>query len=736
MDYRGFLTTIVLALMPCMLVAQHPPAEMHYQLPFGPNPYLPSTAQANFNGFLVPSDFPPASYCARCHQTIHTEWRESAHANAFRAPFYTKNVQLLIDQKGIEFTRHCEGCHNPVALFTGALTKGSKVNRSFDEDGITCSVCHSIQKIQNTSGTGSYVMGLPAVMVDEKGEPQPGLPPYYEIFADVERHRKAVMRPFYKTSEFCAVCHKAAVPKELNGYRWLRAFSVYDEWQNASWAKESPAPFYQKDSVSTCQSCHMPMIASQWTAGPPKVASHRWLGANTAIPTYYGYAQQLSKVTDFLKQALRIDLFAIDKEQPVVQRVAPVGLQSFVLTPGETITANVVIQNSGAGHSLVPEQRDFYECWVEFIAKDATGHVFFHSGGLDKKGSLDPTAHSYTNRLLSGDGKWLDHHQVWESRTKGYDNTILPGRSDLVRYRFWVPADAVGPITLIAQVKYRRFRRAYTDFIFPGEDRDFPVVTLVTTEASINLGDNKGAAITAPRPTLLRWNNFGIALLGQFQYGQAEEVFKKTIDLDPKYVDGYINVALAHLSNLVDVKKETVDGPGTLSPSYPDPLKFESSLGMLKRALEIEPGNSRALYYEGVVFRYQQRIADAIQRQLAVIERYPRFRQGRQELGYDYYLAGNYASAREQFEVLQNINPDDLTSHYYLGLIYSKLGMSAASRKQGAFLAEHREDPTVGVIAQDFWRLNPILVNEITPYHLHTGDMEVRKQTNVGGFLP
>ncbi len=736
MDYRGFLITIVLAFMPCMLAAQPVPAEMHYQLPFGPNPYLPSTAQANVNGFLVPSDFPPASYCASCHQTIHTEWRESAHANAFRAPFYTKNVQLLIDQKGIEFTRHCEGCHNPVALFTGALTKGSKVNRSFDEDGITCSVCHSIQKIQNTSGTGSYVMGLPAVMVDEKGEPQPGLPPYYEIFADVERHRKAVMRPFYKTSEFCAVCHKAAVPKELNGYRWLRAFSVYDEWQNASWSKESPAPFYQKDSVSTCQSCHMPMIASQWTAGPPKVASHRWLGANTAIPTYYGYAQQLAKVTDFLKQALRIDLFAVDKEQPVVQRVAPLGLQSFVLTPGETITANVVIQNSGAGHSLVPEQRDFYECWVEFIAKDAMGHVFFHSGGLDNKGGLDPTAHSYTNRLLSGDGKWLDRHQVWESKTKGYDNTILPGRSDLVRYRFWVPADAVGPITLIAQVKYRRFRRAYTDFIFPGEDRDFPVVTLVTTEASINLGDNKGAAITAPRPTLLRWNNFGIALLGQFQYGQAEEVFKKTIDLDPKYVDGYVNVALAHLSNLVDVKKETVDGPGTLSPSYPDPFKFESSLGMLKRALEIEPGNSRALYYEGVVFRYQQRIADAIQQQLAVIERYPRFRQGRQELGYDYYLAGNYASAREQFEVLQNINPDDLTSHYYLGLIYSKLGMAAASREQGAFLAEHREDPTVGVIAQDFWRLNPILVNEITPYHLHTGDMEVRRHATVGGFLP
>jgi len=74
-----------------------------YELPFGPNPFFPSQAKTDFRGFATVADFPPASYCSTCHQQIHKEWRESAHANSFRAPFYLKNVQLLIDQKGIAF---------------------------------------------------------------------------------------------------------------------------------------------------------------------------------------------------------------------------------------------------------------------------------------------------------------------------------------------------------------------------------------------------------------------------------------------------------------------------------------------------------------------------------------------------------------------------------------------------------------------------------------------------------
>src|SRR5579859_1032215 len=289
--------------------------EQAYHLPFGSNPFSPSQAITSTQAFVPSSAFLPASYCAKCHTDIRKQWRESAHANSFREPFYLRNVELLNNTKGIESSRHCEGCHNPVALFSGALTTGSKLERPFDEEGVTCTVCHSIQKVQSTSGTGSYVMGIPAVLIKDDGTAVRGPVSENDILTNLDQHKRAVMKDFYRTSEFCSVCHKAAVPKALNSYRWLRAFTVYDEWQESSWSKQSLAPFYTKPVARTCQSCHMmPETAPSDYAGENgNVKSHRWLGANTAIPTFYDYPDQLKKTAEFLKDTVSIDIFAISK---------------------------------------------------------------------------------------------------------------------------------------------------------------------------------------------------------------------------------------------------------------------------------------------------------------------------------------------------------------------------------------------------------------------------------------
>src|SRR5512135_2747259 len=143
----------------------------HYNMTFGAGkPFLPSNATTDNGEFIDPKSFPTAEYCGHCHQQAYAEWRQSVHANAFRNPWYVKNVNMLISERGIEYTRHCEGCHNPIALTSGALTKGSPIKRNFDDDGITCSTCHAIQKV-NTRGTGSYEMGVPAVLVDADGKP-------------------------------------------------------------------------------------------------------------------------------------------------------------------------------------------------------------------------------------------------------------------------------------------------------------------------------------------------------------------------------------------------------------------------------------------------------------------------------------------------------------------------------------------------------------------------------------
>lgn len=673
-----------------------------YHLPFGADqPYLPSQAKAAFTGFLNPQDIPPAAYCGKCHEQAYHDWRESAHGNSFRPPFYLKNVQILIDQKGIEYTRHCEGCHNPMALFTGALTTGSRVERPFDEEGITCMVCHSIQRIQNTQGIGSYVMGTPAAMVKEDGTPVPGQPPFDEIFARPDLHKRAVMRDFYRTAEFCGACHKAAVPKQLNGYKWLRAFAVYDEWQQSSWSKESPLPYYKKDTVSTCQTCHMKPVevaGKDYPARDGKMASHRFLGANTAIPTLYGFKDQLDKTVAFLKdENVGIDLFGMNKAAPQDQTFyAPLERRDFTVLNGDQIVFSVLVQNKKIGHSLVPEQRDFYESWLEFEAKDADGRSLYHSGYVAKDGTLDPRAHSYTNRLLGKNANWLTQHQVWETRIRGFDNSILPGRTDLARFQVLVPPGAKSPVTVTARVNYRRFRRSYTDFIF-GHPFELPTVVMAEKSFTFNLGANKGRPAGAPKDDLLRWNNYGVALTDQQQYDKAVLAFEQVLKLDPGYLEANTNIAVALNTNGHWAEAQT----------------------WLRKVLEKDPGNWRARAYQGIVYRMQYQLDQAIDTLEPVVKQYPRMRQAQTELAYAYFLKKNFAKAAEHYEAVLAVDPDDLSALRYLPAAYRALGRKKEADELTALFVERLDDPSVNFLVQEFWKSNPWMANESSPFHVH-----------------
>src|SRR5580698_4727979 len=322
------------------------------------HPFLPSNATTDTGELIDAKSFPTAKYCAHCHEEAHTEWRQSAHSNSNRPTWYLRNTALLKAEKGVEYTRHCEGCHDPIALTSGALTPNGPGRKWYDDEGVTCSVCHSIQKV-DTRGTGSYVMGVPAVLVDEDGKPITRKVSDGEILAHLDRHSKAVMKDFYRTSEFCSSCHKAALPRALNDYKWQRAIFLYDEWQNSSFAKQSPLPFYVKDSVSTCQTCHMTreaLTTSDSGAKEGKLASHRWLGANTVLSKYYIYDTQMEKTVAFLKTGVfNVDIFGLERNADKI--IAPLGTEDFTVSPGDLLTTSIVIQNKGIAHSHVPEQR-------------------------------------------------------------------------------------------------------------------------------------------------------------------------------------------------------------------------------------------------------------------------------------------------------------------------------------------------------------------------------------------
>jgi tetratricopeptide (TPR) repeat protein len=670
----------------------------------------PGNAKILGDDFVQPGAFPTAKYCSKCHAEAYSQWRQALHSNSFRTPFYRTSVNILARTKGIEFTRHCDSCHNPIGVLSGALTQNSQVNRAFDEEGLTCTTCHSVQKLQPTVGNGGFVMGIPAVMVDENGDRIPGEVPYEEIFKHPDRHSKAVIKDFYRTPEFCSACHKANLPTPLNDYKFIRAFTVYDEWQNSKFSQRNPLTFYTAD-FTTCQGCHMkrgPISHVEWGSKNDQFASHRWTAGNTAVPFYYGFDEQLQKTIEFLKSGnyLNVDLFAIKKVDPWAAEdsaytdglIAPLGSVPFQLRPNDTVEAMVVVQNKNIGHSLIPEVRDLYEAWVEFEVKDSDGAEIYHSGFLKADGALDPRAHSFTNRPVNTDGEFVDNHKVWTIHSVAYDSTVPAGRSVLVRYQFRVPPNAKGPLNVTARVNYRHLRQSYLNNVFGKDHPAYPIVEITSRTRNFNLDENPAAA---PDPQdnaeWMRWNNFGIACLDQLQYADAVSAFAHVVKLRPDYADGYTNIALTNI--LWE--------------------KYGSARGSLDKALALSPGNARALYYIALVERRTGNAVAEVADLEKVVAQFPRSSDARRELGKSYYRLNRLEDAKAQFETLQTIEPDDVAAHYNLSLIYARLGMDDKAAEQATLFADKKADPNSPTYSLDFLRAHPEISTESVPWHMH-----------------
>ncbi len=677
-----------------------------YDFKFGPNPFAPSNATSVTGTFIPGEDFVASTRCATCHTDAHAQWRQSAHGNAFREPFYQKNVKDLQSQKGIEFTRHCESCHNPAALFSGALTKNSKVKRPFDEDGVSCIACHSIQAATGR-GIGGYVMGEPALLVKEDGTRLLAGVKDQEILDDIPSHRRAMMRPLLKTADFCGACHKSQVPHELNDYKFIRAFAVADEYQMSSFSKESPHPYYVRDK-ETCNSCHMkrePAPLFDVSAKLGKLASHRWPAANTAIPFFYKWSEQLDAVKKFLENdALGIDIFSLRLKSPGMgaeRFLAPLNRSSFSVKAGDRVTAEVVVTNKNIGHSFPPELRDFYEAFVEFVVTDEAGKTLYQSGFIKPNGYLDESAHNYKTYLVKTDGSFNDKHFIWRTRAIAQNNQIQSGRSDLVRYQFRVPAEGQGLLKLSARLKYRRFTRVFSDYAL-GKSADYPIVTMASAEYVMRVGDNVLVpADEIPKnaiPDWRRWNNYGIALIDQKQYPLAIDAFIHAAALDDKYRP---TAQVNHAIGLIELDQ------------------YDRAASLLDSVVQSNPENMRALFQQARVFIRRGQLDEAEVNIRRVLAAYPRDRVTLQQLGELCKIKHDYNGARECYEKILAIDPEDLGAHYNLMLVFRKLGMKDEAKREGKVFADLKDDPSALPLANMFLRKHPEMSNESVFWHIH-----------------
>src|SRR5512140_1562772 len=202
----------------------------------GDTQFFLSSAETFDQGLLDGKKLAANAYCQECHPDSFKRWEKSAHRfSSFNNPFYRRAIELMADRVGREKTKWCSGCHDPVVLFTGQMGKATMATFSYDQfeaqQGLTCMSCHSIVEVKDARGNGGYV-------IEESRQypfafaKAPFLKEVNKLLIRMEPslHRETFLKPFMKTPEFCATCHKVALLPPLNDYRWLRGQDHYDAW--------------------------------------------------------------------------------------------------------------------------------------------------------------------------------------------------------------------------------------------------------------------------------------------------------------------------------------------------------------------------------------------------------------------------------------------------------------------------------------------------------------------------
>src|SRR5271169_5683546 len=281
--------------------------------------FFPTSVQTK-DGNYIPSDyFLQSKACERCHTDIYKQWESSAHHfSSFNNQWYRKSIEYMQDVAGVKPSKWCAGCHDPALLFSGMMDQpiAQNVNKPEARAGLSCMMCHSIVDVKSTMGQGDFLLEYPKLhALAASNNPMVRRLHDFVTRLNPEPHRRVFLKPFMREQvpEFCSACHKVHLDQPLNNYRWIRGFNEYDNWQASGVSGQGARSFYYPATPMMCADCHMPLVPSKDEGNiDGYVHSHRFPGANTAVPTANEDAAQLLASQKFLQdKQVSVDIFAV-----------------------------------------------------------------------------------------------------------------------------------------------------------------------------------------------------------------------------------------------------------------------------------------------------------------------------------------------------------------------------------------------------------------------------------------
>ncbi len=695
-------------------------------------------------GFVVNEKI-GADTCQRCHPDIVEQWSKSAHRFAsFNNPFYEatindmrtnattmnegvrKHVEAFSQwagREGMIKSKWCSGCHDPSVMLAGKMTEPIDRRSPQAQAGLTCLACHAIDSIHGTTGNGGYNVA------DEQEDPY--------IFAkartgsvgafihDVatkakpDAHKRQMLKPFFRTSEFCSTCHKVSLDVPVNTYRWVRGQNEYDNWHDSGVPLNASRTFYLPPVKKLCQDCHMPLEDAPLgdvSARGGKVRSHRFLAVNTALPFVRGDDDTIKRIEAFLRdEKMRIDVFAIVREREGGQTETVYALDKTQpsLVAGEHVTFDVVVRNKGVGHTFPGGTNDSNESWIELTFLDEAGNDIYQSGSVGDDGYVDPAAHYFRVLMLDRHSQLIRKRNAQDIYTPVYANLIGPGTAHTVHYRVQVPPALAGQkLTVRARLMWRKFDRGYTEFAFNTnrqgfmrfeECPDLPITEICSNEVVLPVVPNESEAVPANvdekalAADWMRFNDYGIGLILQSDTKGAERAFAEVARLAPERVDGPRNLARVAIQD------------GDLPAAYEHLLKCE----------EVLSNDPQTAWFWGLVLQDDGRYIEAASAYQRVLQKFPEDRATWRNLGRTYYLDGKFEQAIEAFENVLKIDSEDRVAHYHMMLCLRALQRDTDAAVHEAAYLKYKIDESATEVTQKYRLGHPDDNLESQEIHVH-----------------
>lgn len=758
------------------------PLAMEHEGGGSKSPFFPSSSQTNVGG-KIPSDFfLDSARCGECHKEIYDQWKSSMHHFAsFNNQFYRKSIEYMQSVVGTQPSKWCAGCHDHAMLFNGRfdVPAAKQIDTPEAQAGLGCMSCHSISAVDSTMGNAGFTIEYPALheLVNSKSALLKKVHDFL-TYLQPEPHRRSFMKPFMKadSSEYCSSCHKVHLDVPVNGYRWIRGFNDYDNWQASGVSGQGARSFYYPPKSSTCVDCHMPQVNSQDIGNKNgKIHQHRFLGANTAVPFVNGDHQQLKTAQDFLKSGfITVDLFAMSpitetkNETKMVRRggegpqlmssiavgeegdqavhglirevgkiAAPLDAPGVTVKPGSSVRVDVVVRTRRMGHFFPGGTVDAFDIWLELKAEDTNGKVLFWSGSVDEdgKGAVEPGAHFYRAYQLDAEGNPINKRNAWQTRTVLYARQIPPGAADTVHYRLDLPKDVKGPIRLSAKLNHRKFSRYYTEFAYAGEPKPGQdAARLSPAHNSLDYSFEK-ANIPANVSGKLKGAipDIPITVLAQSQV--ALEVAEREPSWQPAILkkdrerwndwgiglllQGDLKGAEYAFQRVTEAEPGYADGWLNVARTLIQEGETDAAKPFVAKALQLGPDLGRVHYFNALIQKADGDYDGSIKSLRTVVGLYPRDRVVLNQLARILFLKREYQQALDVSNQVALVDPEDLQMHYTAMLCYKGLGKNAEAAREEALFKRFKAEESSQSITAKRRMVSPEDNNERQSIHDH-----------------